>query len=135
MCLKSPISICRLEKYLASIKITTNFIISDGWKEKLPRENQLLAPFDVCPKNNNNNKSPKKEIKSATKISVLFKNLKSIKEREKSAIKEMPIQSNWWEKNGELSVKDFIVTRPARRTGNIKAIRSQSIPRRDFIKI
>ena len=72
----------------------TSFIISDGWKEKLPIENQLLAPFAVCPMKNNSNNNPEKIKNAVTKTSVLFRNLKSTKESPKRKMKETTIQIN-----------------------------------------
>jgi len=101
--------------------------MSDGWKEKPPKENQLCAPLAVCPKKNKTSNRLEKIIKSATKISVLFKNLKSIKEREKSATKEIPIHINWRLKKEVSLVKDSIVTSPAKRTGTINNMSNQSM--------
>lgn len=84
-----------------------------------------------------NKRKSKKENKlnKATRILVLFKNLKSIKERVKSTIKERPIHTSWCEKKGVSSVNDFIVISPAESTGNIKRISNQSILiSLDFIK-
>ncbi len=135
MCLKLSISTWRREKYFASISITTNFIISDGWKEKPPRLNQDCAPLEVCPIINNKINRKENIPNSATRILVLFRNLKSIKDNAKSTAKEIPIHINWCEKKGVSSVKDFIVISPAERTGKIKRISSQSIlNKRDFIK-
>jgi len=101
--------------------------MSDGWKEKPKIENQLCAPFAVCPTMNNNINNEEKTAKRATNTSVLFRNLKSKKERVRSAAKEIPIQASWRLKKAVSPVKDFIVTRPARSTGIINRISSQSM--------
>ena len=61
-------------------------------KEKTEKENQLLAPFAVCPKKNNKINNKEKTLKRVTKTSVLFKNLKSINEKVKRKENEIPSQ-------------------------------------------
>ena len=73
---------------------------------------------------------PEKNKKRVTNTSVLFKNLKSMKEKIKKTARETTIEIICFVKKlPELSVgtKDFMVKSPAKRIGTIKHIKSQSI--------
>ena len=72
------ISICRLEKYLAKIRIKISFIGSVGWNDKNPKSNQLFAPLYILPKTNSNKSKIIDNMKRITIILVFFKKVQLI---------------------------------------------------------
>src|ERR1035437_976466 len=75
-------------------------------------------------------KTPQKKRKRDINTSVLFKNLKSIKEKAKKTASEIAIHMSCLPKKftpPSSGTKDFIVTNPAESIGKIKRSSSQSI--------
>jgi len=65
--------------------------MSDGWKENPPKENQLCAPLEVCPAMKSKTKRAENKRNRVTRTSVRLRNLKSICDRIKNAVKEIAI--------------------------------------------
>ena len=94
------------------------------------KSNQLFAPLATDPNTKSKSKIPEKNKNRKTKVSALFKNLKSIKEKTKKIINEIIIQIICLEKKLPTfsdSEKDFIVTNPKDKSGIRKKTKSQSI--------
>jgi len=83
------ISICLLEKYFASTKITKSFTGSDGWAEKIPKLNQLKAPLKRVPKTKSIPKKARLETNKAKSRWPLFKKRQSMKLKAKNIPKAM----------------------------------------------
>src|SRR5690606_29291203 len=69
ICLIDLISTCLRARYFAKIRIKIILINSDGWKDRKPKLNQLVAPLFVAPTINN---ARSNTIPSTYKISNIF---------------------------------------------------------------
>src|SRR3989344_322545 len=131
MCLKSPISTCRREKYLARTRTKTSFMKSAGWKEKNPKLNQLRAPCDTCPKTKRSARRRQKPKNIGTRTSLRLRSRTSMNENKKKTPKESEIHTACRVKKSPVSssgANDFMVKSPARVIGTTNKTNSQSIP-------
>lgn len=104
-----------------------SFAKSDGWKEKVPRSNQLCAPRDISPTIASIISNATEVENSATEAQVDLKNLKSMKLRAKKAAREIIIAVNWCAAKEVSPVNECIVTKLAARIGMIASNKIQSI--------
>ena len=110
----------------------TSLMGSDGWKDNAPRWNHEIAPLVTCPIENRMTSIRQEPIKSATEIHDCLRNLKSTKLKAKKTPTDTTIHMNCFKKKLPSPVKEFIVTRPAPRSGSVARKSIQSIPFSSF---
>lgn len=123
------ISICRLEKYFASIRITTSFMGSTGCKAKAPKLNQLCAPLKTLPTTNKRDSILTDKTKSITTTLVFFKKLQFTTLATRKITTDTDNQITCLSKNLLFIPKEFILTSPARdiKTTQNNKIQSTSL--------